>query len=86
MLSSKIQKEFKKDTLNLVLATPSLNRHQKSDKDAADWTPEIRQCEFAGTIINVKNKYKLTVDKKEKNVLENLIQKHCENKEILINY
>ena len=84
--SPKIKKDFKKDTLNLVLATPSLNRHQKSDKDAADWIPKIRQCEFAGTIINVKNKYKLTVDENEKNALESLIQKHCKNKKNLINY
>ena len=31
---------FARDLLNLTLASPSLNRSQKSDKDAAEWMPD----------------------------------------------
>ena len=38
-MSDARKKEFSKDLLNLTLASPSVNRQQKSAKDAADWLP-----------------------------------------------
>ena len=35
------RKRFSSDLLNLTLASPSVNRHQKSGKDAAEWLPEL---------------------------------------------
>ena len=39
--------EFASDLLNLTLASPSVNRHQKSDNDAAEWLPELNQCWYS---------------------------------------
>ena len=61
---------FSNDLLNLTLASPSVNRHQKSGKDFAEWTPALNKCWFADTTIKVKFKYGLTVDNREKAALE----------------
>lgn len=65
-----VRRAFSNDLLNLTLASPSVNRHQKSGKDFAEWTPALNQCWFADTIIKVKFKYRLTVDSREKSALE----------------
>ena len=67
------KRNFARDLLNLTLATPSLNRHQKGAKDAADWVPEKNKCWFAATIIATKKKYSLSVDQKEKTALQQII-------------
>ena len=64
------RKNFASDLLNLTLASPTVNRHQKSGKDFAEWRPARNQCWFADTIIKVKSKYSLTVDSREKAALE----------------
>ena len=46
--SPETRSEFASDLLNLTLATPSVNRHQKSDNDAAEWLPDLNEC-WAGT-------------------------------------
>ena len=35
---------FASDLLNLTLASPSVNRHQKVAKDAAEWLPDLNGC------------------------------------------
>ena len=37
--ASSVKLQFAQDLDNLTLASPSVNRHQKSDKDFAEWTP-----------------------------------------------
>ena len=64
------RRAFSNDLLNLTLASPSVNRHQKSGKDFAEWTPALNKCWFADTVIKVKFKYRLTVDSREKAALE----------------
>ena len=64
------RKTFARDLLNLTLASPSVNRDQKSGKDFAEWRPARNRCWFADTIIKVKTKYRLTVDSREKAALE----------------
>ena len=44
---------FVRDLLNLTLASPALNRSQKSDTDAAEWMPDQNRCWFAQTIVDV---------------------------------
>ena len=51
-----------------------MNCRQKSDKDFSEWRPALNQCWFADTIIKVKSKYRLTVDSREKAVLENTLR------------
>ena len=68
--NSQTRRTFSNDLLNLTLASPSVNRHQKSGKDFAEWRPALNQCWFADTIIKVKAKYRLTVDSRERAALE----------------
>ncbi len=67
------RRTFSNDLLNLTLASPSVNRHQKSGKDFAEWTPALNRCWFADTTIKVKFKYGLTVDSREKAALESTL-------------
>ncbi len=53
---------FASGLLNLTLASPSVNRSQKSDKDAADWLPDLNQCWFANRVVKVRQQYTLTID------------------------
>ena len=56
---------FARDLRNLTLAAPSVNRYQKSGKDAAEWIPARNRCWFAGRIIEVRRAYGLTIDRRE---------------------
>ncbi len=67
------RKSFARDLLNLTLASPSVNRHQKRGKDFAEWTPARNKCWYADMIIKVKTKYRLSVDSREKAALENVL-------------
>ena len=55
--------------INLFLATPKLNRHDKKDKDTADWLPPQNQYWFAAQAIKVEKKYSLSIDRSEKYAL-----------------
>ena len=59
---------FARDLENLTLASPSVNRHQKSAKDLAEWMPSRSACWFAQTVVNVKAKYGLSMDSREAEV------------------
>lgn len=71
--SAQTKSMFASDLLNLTLATVSVNRYQKSGKDAADWLPAYNQCWFADRVVQVKKKYGLTVDSREKKSLKKVI-------------
>ena len=47
-------REFAADTLNLTIAVPTVNRNQKSDKDAAGWSPTNNRGWFAAKVVAVK--------------------------------
>ena len=64
---------FASDLLNLTLASPQLNRFEKSAKDAAEWQPEKNKCWFAGRVVAVRKKYVLTVDSAERRALEDIL-------------
>lgn len=64
------RREFAADPLNLMLADPGTNRDRKSDKDAADWLPDLNRCWFANRVLKVKLKYRLSVDRDEAEALE----------------
>ena len=59
------KRRFGSDLLNLTLAAPAVNRHQKSGKDAGEWMPRMNRCWFAGRVVAVKRKYGLSVDVRE---------------------
>ena len=64
------RRAFARDLLNLTLASPALNRYQKSDWDAAEWLPERNRCWFAARVIEVRRKYGLTIDRREADALD----------------
>lgn len=66
---------FARDLDNLTLASPSVNRNQKSDKDAAEWLPpyEPNRCWFAAQVVAVRRKYSLMVDRREADALESVL-------------
>jgi len=63
------RKAFANDLENLTLAPPSINRHDKSGKDAGEWLPDNNRCWFAQVVIGVKRKWGLSVDQREHDAL-----------------
>ena len=62
---SNTRRAFGRDLFNLTLASPSVNRHQKVDKDLAQWLPALNQCWYVNQVVLVKRKYNLTMDQAE---------------------
>ena len=71
--SSATRKEFSRDLLNLTLASPSVNRFQKSDKDVAEWLPSLNACWFVARTLDVRRKYDLTIDRREADAAERVL-------------
>lgn len=59
------KRAFARDLLNLTLASPSVNRHQKVDKDLAQWLPDLNRCWYVNQVVLVKRKYDLSMDRAE---------------------
>ena len=81
--SVSVRRQFSSDLLNLTLASPTLNRHQKVAYDAADWVPQLNQCWFAARIIAVKQKYQLSVDRREAEALKRILSE-CTSTEMVV--
>ena len=60
-----VKSAFASDLLNLTVAAPSVNRHRKSGKDVAEWTPDLNACWFVARTLEVRRKYGLTIDRAE---------------------
>ena len=67
------KRHFARDLRNLTLASPRVNRQQKSGKDAGEWLPDRNRCWFAGRVLDVKRAYRLTVDRREAGALERVL-------------
>ena len=59
------RRAFGRDLLNLTLASPSVNRHQKIAKDLAEWLPALNQCWYVNQVVKVKRTYNLTMNQAE---------------------
>ena len=64
------RRHFASDLLNLALASPSVNRHQKTDNDVAEWLPDLNRCWFVDRVVRVRQKYGLTIDQREVDAIE----------------
>ena len=62
--------EFASDLLNLTLASPSVNRHQKVDKDATEWLPDLNECWYVDRIVQTRLEYGLTIDQTEADAID----------------
>ena len=70
------RRRFASDPLNLTLAAPEVNRCGARGKcafDATDWLPTINKCWFAARVVAVKQKYALSVDRREAAALERVL-------------
>ncbi len=63
--SASVKAAFASDLLNLTLAAPGVNRHEKRAKDVAEWTPALNTCWFVARTLEVRRKYGLTIDRAE---------------------
>ena len=69
---------FARDLRNLTLASPRVNRHEKSGKDAAEWVPDWNRCWFAARVLEVRRAYRLTIDRREAAALDRILAS-CES-------
>ena len=67
------RREFSRDLLNVTLSEPTLNRHVKAGKDAAEWLPPENRCWFAGRVIRVRQSWDLTIDRREADALDDVL-------------
>ena len=67
------RRRFATDLLNLTLAGPRVNRYEKVDRDAAEWLPAQNRCWFAARVIAVRQRYGLTIDRPEADVLDQVL-------------
>ena len=77
------RRRFARDLDNLTLASPSVNRHQKGAKDAAEWMPDKNRCWFAARVVEVRLKYGLTIDRREADALERVLSA-CKSTEMVV--
>ena len=81
--SAETKAAFATDLLNLTLASPSVNRHQKSGKDVAEWKPDLNACWFASQTLEVRRKYGLTIDSREAEAVEAVLSR-CDSTEMVV--
>ena len=77
------RRRFAADLLNLTLASPSVNRHQKTDNDGAEWLPDLNQCWFVDRVVRVRQEYGLTIDQREVDALEAVLSS-CSSFEMVV--
>ena len=79
------KRAFSRDLLNLTLAAPEVNRCGRGGKchhDAAVWLPTMNKCWFAGRVLKVRRKYRLTIDRREAAALERVLS-GCDSLEMI---
>ena len=74
---------FASDLLNLTLASPSVNRHQKVAKDAAEWLPDLNGCWYVDRTVQVRREYGLTIDEAEADAIDRVLA-GCESTEMVV--
>ena len=67
------RRDIASDLANLTIADPTVNRSEKSDRDAGEWVPARHGAWFAERVIAVKLEYGLSVDPAERDALEALL-------------
>ncbi len=72
-LDSASFRDFGKDLDNLTIADPTVNRHRKSDNDAAEWSPTHNRGWYAAKIVAVKQKYGMSVNPAERDSLASML-------------
>ena len=74
---------FASDLLNLTLASPSVNRHQKVAKDPSEWLPALNECWYVDRVVQVRRKYQLTIDRAEAEAIDGVLA-GCQSTEMIV--
>ena len=74
---------FASDILNLTLASPSVNRHQKVAKDPSEWLPDLNECWYVDRIVKVRQEYGLTIDHAEADAIDRVLT-GCDSTEMIM--
>ena len=69
--SDRKRERFANDPANLVVMTDNLNQSKGSD-DIAEWQPDYDECHYLDVWVEVKTRYKLSVDLAERRALRDL--------------
>ena len=77
------RKQFASDLLNLTLASPGVNRHQKVAHDASKWLPDLNECWYVNRVVQVRLQYGLTIDRAEADAIDQVLT-GCESTEMII--
>ena len=64
------RRAFANDLANITLAVPAINRHAKGARDAGEWQPENNACWFAARVVEVRRRWRLTIDIAEARALD----------------
>ena len=78
-----VKRAFASDLLNLTLAAPDVNRHRKRGRDVAEWTPSVNACWFVARTLEVRRKYRLTIDRAEADAAEAVLR-GCDSTEMVV--
>lgn len=68
---------FARDPLEVTIAGPRVNRHEKSDRDPAEWMPPKAQVWYATRWIRIKQRYGLSIDLAERDALYRALDGRC---------
>ena len=60
------------DLLNLTLASSSVNSF-KSNKDPGEWEPDFNKCWYVYRVIEVKRKYDMSIDARERDAMKRIL-------------
>lgn len=60
------------DLLNLTLASGSVNSF-KSNKDPGEWEPDHNACWYVYRVIEVKRKYDMSIDERERDAMKRIL-------------
>ena len=65
---------FASDLRNLTLGSFSHTFYVKGERDAGEWQPERNACWYAERVVEVRQAYNLTIDRREADSLENMLR------------
>ena len=71
---SEERRHFASDESNRAIAERSLSARAKGVRDAAHWLPPKNRCWYARTVIEVKTRWRLSVDEAERNALQAVLE------------
>ena len=52
------------------VVSPSVNRHQETDKDAAEWLPDLNQCWYVDRAVQIRLEHGLAFNQADADVID----------------